>query len=358
MLGIIMAGGKGTRLFPLTENKPKPLVEILGIPVIDYVKDALIKASVEEIVVTTGFHGGSLKKLVSSWDNDSDIECSVNQETQPMGTAGSVKLLHERLTQTFIVASGDAVLSSELNLLIDAHKSSGAKVTMALWEVEDPTEFGIVGLSKQHQGELNSNLNEGYIVKFLEKPTKEQAFSTVINAGLYIIEPEVMDYVPHGEKYDFSKQLFPNLLESGIPLYAVKLNGAWFDVGTPEELIKAQNYLLRNSDSLPFDLPEGTLSSDHGFLFKSATTQSSLVDSVVCNYSHVGSNSQIKESLVMKQSVIGNDCEIMNTIIGENVTVGNRCILINCVVGDGVKIPDNSKIRYERISLSTNNHTQ
>ena len=85
---------------------------------------------------------------------------------------------------------------------------------MALWEVEDPTEFGIVGLSKHHQGELNGNLNEGYIVKFLEKPTKEQAFSTVINAGLYIIEPDVMDYVPHGEKYDFSKQLFPNLLES------------------------------------------------------------------------------------------------------------------------------------------------
>ena len=85
MLGIIMAGGKGTRLFPLTENKPKPLVEILGIPVIDYVKDALMKASVEEIVVTTGFHGESLKKLVSSWDNNSDIECSVNQEAQPMG---------------------------------------------------------------------------------------------------------------------------------------------------------------------------------------------------------------------------------------------------------------------------------
>ena len=358
MLGIIMAGGRGTRLFPLTENKPKPLVEILGIPVIDYVKDALIQASVDEIVVTTGFRGESLNNLVNSWNNHSRIKCSVNQEAQPMGTAGSVKLLQERLTESFIVASGDAVLSSELNLLIDAHKSSGAKVTMALWEVEDPTQYGIVGLSDQHQGELNGNLSEGYIVKFLEKPTKEQAFSTVINAGLYIIEPEIMDYVPHGEKYDFSRQLFPALLESGIPLYAVKLNGAWFDIGTPEELINAQSYLLQHSDSLPFNLPEGTLSTDNGFLFESAATHSSLVYSVVCNDSQVGSNSLLKQSLVMKQSVIGNDCEIINTIIGENVSVGDQCVVINCVVGDGVEIPSNSKIRNERVSLSTNNHTE
>ena len=114
MLGIIMAGGKGTRLYPLTENKPKPLVNVLGMPVIDYVKNALIKTGVNEIIVTTGYKGQGLQNLVNTWDMNLQAACSVNQETTPMGTAGSVKLLDDKLTQTFIVASGDAILSSDL----------------------------------------------------------------------------------------------------------------------------------------------------------------------------------------------------------------------------------------------------
>ena len=124
-----------------------------------------------------------------------------------MGTAGSVRLLLDEISETVIIGSGILSHHSMLQPL-EAHKRSGAKATMALWEVEDPSPFGIVGLSSSRDGDVDGELREGYIRKFKEKPTPEEAFSNVINAGLYILEPEVMALVPEGEKYDFSKNLF------------------------------------------------------------------------------------------------------------------------------------------------------
>ena len=175
------------------------MVPVLGRPVIDYVKDAMVDAGLDEIVVTTGYQGEQLVSHVDSWE----IKSRVNQEEQPMGTAGSVRLLSDQLTETFVVGSGDSVASFDISDLLESHKKSGAKVTMALWTVDDPTEFGIVGLSKVHLGELGSDLSEGYICKFKEKPTPDEAFSNLINAGLYIIEPEVMDLVPKRRKVRF-----------------------------------------------------------------------------------------------------------------------------------------------------------
>ena len=177
-----MAGGRGTRLMPLTKNRPKPMVPVLGRPVIDYVKDAMIAAGLTEIIVTTGYQGEQLVSHVDSWDAKS----RVNQEDTPMGTAGSVKLLSEQLTETFVVGSGDSVASFDIEDLIESHQKSGAKVTMALWEVDDPTEFGIVGLSETTNGDVDSSLDEGFIRKFKEKPSRNEAFSNLINAGLYL----------------------------------------------------------------------------------------------------------------------------------------------------------------------------
>ena len=176
---------------PLTENRPKPMVPVLGRPVIDYVKDAMVAAGLSEIIVTTGYQGEQLVSHVDSWN----VPSRVNQEESPMGTAGSVNLLSDELTETFVVGSGDSVASFDVADLLESHRKSGAKVTMALWEVNDPTEFGIVGLSGENQGQIDSNLSEGFITKFKEKPTPGEAFSNLINAGLYIIEPEVMELV-------------------------------------------------------------------------------------------------------------------------------------------------------------------
>ena len=349
MFGVIMAGGQGSRLRPLTLTRPKPMVEILGRPVIDFVKDAMQDASIDTVVVTTGYRGEQLEHHVASWTvGDHPLQAWVNQESTPMGTAGSVRLLSEHLTDTFVVGSGDSVASFDIGALIDSHRQSGARVTMALWEVEDPTEFGIVGLSATHHGELDGQLREGYICKFKEKPTAEEAFSNVINAGLYIIEPEVLALVPEGEKFDFSKQLFPMVLEKGWPMYAKTIDGVWFDVGHPSELIRAQHTLIEQRASLPFPLPEGDF-SENSFIACSAKMNGEIEGTVVSSSSHIEYGSVLKDVLVMSGSEVGKDCRLTNSVLGERVHIGAGCSLENVILGDGVILEPGSVLKDCRI---------
>jgi mannose-1-phosphate guanylyltransferase len=268
-----------------------------------------------------------------------------------MGTAGSVRLLLDQLEDTFIVGSGDSVLSCDLKKLIQCHKNSNAKVTMALWEVENPSEFGIVGLSKESNGDIDGSLEEGYVVRFKEKPLPEEAFSNVINAGLYIIEPEALALVPEGEKYDFSKQLFPKLLEMEWPIYAKKIDGVWFDVGSPSELIRAQQVLISGRDSLPFPMPKGQLIGSNGFEFENSESSGNNRGSVVSKGVIIGVNSVISDSLIMSNSVVGTDCEIDKSVIGENVSIGDSCKLHNCVIGDNVIVKDNTVLNDSKLDF-------
>jgi len=353
MFGVIMAGGQGTRLYPLTANRPKPMVEVVGRPVIEYVKDAMLDAGVSEIIVTTGYKGDMLAELVDHWSSqDSRLEKSfVNQESVPMGTAGSVRLLLDQLQDTFIVGSGDSVISCDLKKLVEAHKQSNAKVTMALWEVENPSEFGIVGLSKDYNGEIDSSLEEGYVVRFKEKPSPEDAFSNVINAGLYVIEPEALALVPEGEKYDFSKQLFPKLLEMDWPIYGKKIDGVWFDVGSPNELIRAQQELISNRESLPFTMPSGEVIGENGFEFEDSKSNGENLGSVISSEVKVGKNSIISNSLIMSKTVVGNNCNINKSVIGQNVSIEDSCSIHNCVIGDNVKIKKNTSLTDSKLDL-------
>jgi mannose-1-phosphate guanylyltransferase len=285
----------------------------------------MVAAGMSEIVVTTGYQGEQLISHVDSWNTLS----RVNQEDSPMGTAGSVKLLSDELTETFVVGSGDSVASFDVADLLDSHRKSGAKVTMALWQVEDPTEFGIVGLSEENQGPINSTLSEGYITKFKEKPTPEEAFSNLINAGLYIIEPEVMELVPSGEKYDFSKQLFPDVLSRGWPMYAKTVNGIWFDVGHPFELHNAQMALVEKRADLPFPMPDGEVLPDGSFISSEASVSGHISKSIILAGAAV--NGAVVNSVIMSNSRVNGVSE--SSIVGENSIVDSR--ILNCVIGDG-----------------------
>ena len=323
-----MAGGRGTRLMPLTANRPKPMVPVLGRPVIDYVKDAMVASGLSEIIVTTGYQGDQLVEHVSTWD----IPSRVNQESTPMGTAGSVRLLSDELQETFVVGSGDSVASFDISDLLKSHRASGAKVTMALWRVDDPTEFGIVGLAKENQGNIDSSLSEGYITDFKEKPTAEEAFSNLINAGLYIIEPEVMEIVPVGEKYDFSKQLFPDILSRGWPMYAKIVNGIWFDVGHPFELHNAQMALIAGRKSLPFPMPDGEILPDGSFISRTASVSGHVEKSIILEGASV--NGAVVNSVLMANSRVNGVSE--SSIIGENSVIDSR--IQDCVIGDGIHL--------------------
>ena len=174
---------------------------------------------------------------------------------------------------------------------------------MALWEVDNPSEFGIV-LSGTW-GEVDGDLRRGYIRRFLEKPSPEEAFSNVINAGLYILEPEVFDHVPVGEKFDFSKQLFPKLLELGWPMYAQTIDGVWFDVGHPFELINAQATLMQRYDELPFSYP-ATYAQDGDVLCASSASDGFGCPPVLGPLTVVGDEASVVDSMLMEGVALSN----------------------------------------------------
>src|SRR5215212_3816684 len=214
MRAVVMAGGEGTRLRPLTSNQPKPMVPIVGKPCIEHILELLPQA------IRTYFGDGSGLGI--------DIEYSV--EESPLGTAGSVRLATQglRFDETFLVISGDALCDIDLGALIAFHQERKAAVTIGLKSVDNPLEFGIVVTD-----------DDGRVERFLEKPSWGQVFSDTINTGIYVMEPEVLKHVPGDRPFDFSRELFPLLLKMGRPIYGLALDGYWQDVGDLDQYRQA-----------------------------------------------------------------------------------------------------------------------
>ena len=249
-----------------------------------------------------------------------------------------------------MVGSGDSVASFDVASLLAAHRKHGAKVTMALWEVKNPSEFGIVGLSSRADGEVDGDLREGYIRRFLEKPSPEEAFSNVINAGLYILEPEVFEHVPVGEKFDFSKQLFPKLLELGWPMYAQTIDGVWFDVGQPFELIKAQATLMQRYDDLPFSYPVSFTSVGDVLHATNAELNGSVKRSVLGSETVVHEGGTVVDSLLMDGCTVESGATVSGSVVGRDVIVPNDTLLDACVVGDGATLVAGRRYLNEKIA--------
>src|SRR6266498_2333641 len=204
---VVMAGGEGTRLRPLTSNQPKPMVPIVGKPCMEHILELLKAHGMEDVLVTVAF----LPQSIRSYFGDGEtlgMQIGYSVEESPLGTAGSVRLASDKLDDTFLVISGDALCDVDLSSLIAFHREREAAVTIGLKSVDNPLEFGIVVTDE-----------EGRIERFLEKPSWGQVFSDTINTGIYVLEPEVLKHVPTDRPYDFSKELFPLLLEMGRPLY-------------------------------------------------------------------------------------------------------------------------------------------
>src|SRR5437667_6716235 len=213
MKAVVMAGGEGTRLRPLTSNQPKPMVPIVGKPCMEHILELLRSHGLTDIVVTVAFLPQAIRSYFGDGENlGLSIEYSV--EESPLGTAGSVRLASGRLDDTFLVISGDALCDIDLGRIVEFHRQKQASVTIGLKSVENPLEFGIVVTDE-----------EGRIERFLEKPSWGQVFSDTINTGIYVLEPEVLRHVPRDRPFDFSKELFPLLLDLGRPMYGCVLDG-------------------------------------------------------------------------------------------------------------------------------------
>src|SRR5438477_1798616 len=213
MKAVVMAGGEGTRLRPLTSNQAKPMVPIVGKPCMEHILELLRAHGLDDVIVTVAF----LPQAIRGYFGDGDalgIEVSYSVEEAPLGTAGSVRLAADQLDEAFLVISGDALCDVDLRRLIDSHAEKRAAVTIGLISVENPLEFGIVVTDE-----------DGRIERFLEKPSWGQVFSDTINTGIYVVEPECLRHIPDDRPYDFSKELFPLLLEMGRPLHGHVFDG-------------------------------------------------------------------------------------------------------------------------------------
>jgi mannose-1-phosphate guanylyltransferase/phosphomannomutase len=224
---VVMAGGEGTRLRPLTSNQPKPMVPIVGKPCMEHILELLNQHGFNDVIVTVAFMPQAIRSYFGDGESlGLNIEYSV--EESPLGTAGSVRLASSVLDEPFLVISGDALCDVDLTELVRFHKEKEAAVTVGLKSVDNPLEFGIVVTDE-----------DGRIERFLEKPSWSQVFSDTINTGIYVLEPEVLRHIPTDRPYDFSKELFPLLLEMGRPLYGHVFDGYWQDIGNLDQFRQA-----------------------------------------------------------------------------------------------------------------------
>ena len=232
MKAVIMAGGEGTRLRPQTSNLPKPMLPLVGRPMMEHIVSLLRRHGITDIVVTVAFLPNAIR---SYFGNGSELGVRMVYATEetPLGTAGSVRNARDELTERFLVISGDVLTDINLTSMIEFHEKNGALATLALCAVENPLEFGIV-ITRE----------DGSIERFLEKPGWGQVFSDTINTGIYVLEPEIFDVIPEGRAVDFSSEVFPAVLEAGAPLFGYVADGYWEDVGTTAAYLKAHEDIL------------------------------------------------------------------------------------------------------------------
>ena len=350
MKAVVMAGGEGTRLRPLTSNQPKPMVPIVGKPCMEHILELLRRHQFGEVIITLAF----LPQAIRSYFGDGeslglDIEYSV--EETPLGTAGSVRLASGKLDDTVLVISGDALCDIDLTELVAAHRSKGAAVTIGLKSVPNPLEFGIVVTD-----------DDGRVERFLEKPSWGQVFSDTINTGIYVLEPEVLRHVPAEGPYDFSKELFPLLLEMGRPIYGHVCEGYWQDIGNLDQ------YRQANADALErrvrLDIPgirlrgniwigEGVELSD----LQAVEGPAFIGDNVriapgatVGPSSVLGANVTLREGARVVRSIVDASTHLGRSALVEGAIVGRACDLRDHVrLHEGVAIGDNVMLGAESV---------
>jgi mannose-1-phosphate guanylyltransferase / phosphomannomutase len=349
---VVMAGGEGTRLRPLTSNQPKPMVSIVGKPCMEHILELAGRHGIEDVIVTVAF----LPQAIRSYFGDGEtlgmnIEYSV--EESPLGTAGSVRLASGRLDDTFLVISGDALCDFDLTKVVDFHREKGAAATIALKSVENPLEFGIVVTD-----------SDGRIERFLEKPSWSQVFSDTINTGVYVLEPEVLKHVPEDCQYDFSKELFPLLLEMGRPMYGFVADGYWLDIGNLTQYRQANFDALDGRVELEIPgvrlrgnvwLGEGVEIDDFDRIEAPAYVGNYsriAPDATVGPYSLLGAGVTLLDRARTVASVIDASTHIGRSVLIENAIVGRSCDIRSHVrIHEDVAIGDEVTIGAETVVM-------
>ena len=347
-----MAGGEGTRLRPLTSNQPKPMVPIVGKPCMEHILELLKRHGMEDVIVTVAF----LPQAIRSYFGDGSalgMNVGYSVEESPLGTAGSVRLAGDKLDDTFLVISGDALCDVDLTRLVEFHKEKGASATIGLKSVDNPLEFGIVVTDA-----------EGRIERFLEKPSWGQVFSDTINTGIYVLEPEVLKHIPTDRPYDFSKELFPLLLEMGRPMYGYVMDGYWQDIGNLDQYRQANfdaldervrldigGIRIRGNVWLGDGVDLNDLEQIQGPAYLGNYCRIA-PDATVGPYSVLSTSVTLRERARTTHSIVDASTYIGRSTVVEGAIVGRACDLRSHVrVHEGVAIGDEVSIGSESVIM-------
>ena len=352
MKAVVMAGGEGTRLRPLTSNQPKPMVPIVGKPCMEHILELLKAHGLEDVIVTVAFLPQAIRSYFGTGES-LGMEIAYSVEESPAGTAGSVRMAGDRLDDTFLVISGDALCDVDLTKLIEFHKEKRASVTIGLKAVDNPLEFGIVVTDEEHR-----------IERFLEKPSWGQVFSDTINTGIYVVEPEVLRHVPTDRPYDFSKELFPLLLEMGRPMYGYVMDGYWQDIGNLDQYKQANFDALDERVRLNISgirirgnvwVGEGVDLEDLDAIEGPAYIGNYCrigTDATVGPYSVLSTSVTLRERARTSRSIIDASTHIGRNAVVEGAIIGRSCDLRSHVrVHEGVSIGDEVTIGAESVIM-------
>ncbi|WP_414564223.1 MULTISPECIES: sugar phosphate nucleotidyltransferase [unclassified Anabaena] len=345
MRAVLMAGGSGTRLRPLTCDLPKPMVPILNRPIAEHIINLLKRHQITEVIATLHYLPDVLRDY---FQDGSDFGVQMTyavEEDQPLGTAGCVKNIAELLDETFLVISGDSITDFDLTAAIEFHKQKRSKATLILTRVPNPIEFGVVITDEQ-----------GHISRFLEKPSASEIFSDTVNTGTYILEPEVLEYLPSHTESDFSKDLFPLLLAKGEPIYGYIAQGYWCDVGHLDAYREAQYDALDRKVKLDFAYQEVSPNlwvGQNTFIDSSAHIETPAVIGDNCR---IGARVQIEGGTIIGDNVtIGADANLKRPILWNGSIIGDEAHLSACVISRGTRVDRRAHVLEAAVvgSLST-----
>src|ERR687886_169901 len=330
MKAVIMAGGQGTRLRPLTSDQPKPMIPIVNAPCMEHIVGLLESHGFTDVVVTLHFMPDETRDYFGD-GSDWGVNMHYSIEDAPAGTAGSVKMAEQQLGlegERLLIISGDALTDCDLTRILEFHEEKDAEVTMVLKSVENPLDFGIVITEE-----------DGRISRFLEKPAWGQVFSDTVNTGIYVLESSVLQEIPSEEEYDFSKELFPKLLEAGRPLYGYITEDYWQDIGTLEQYMQAQRDVL--DGKMRNARPPGTRLRENVYVGRRAQVDDEELEGPVV----IGENVRVDEGAkISPYTVIGN-----KVVVSAGATVERSIIAEGTYVGEGAELIDTLIGRYSYI---------
>ncbi len=312
MQAIVMAGGFGTRLRPLTNNMPKPVVPIVNTPILEHLMALLKNHKIDDVTVLLYYQADSIKNLLGD-GSKYGMNIRYVKPDQDFGTAGAVKLAEEFIEDDFLVISGDVLTDFNLTDIHNFHIEKDSTATLSLFSAENPLQFGIVLTD-----------NDGKIVRFLEKPSSSEVFSDTINTGIYYFKKEIFNHIPPGENFDFSKDLFPHLLQNNIPLYGFKSTGYWRDVGNLEE------YIYANLEALRGDLDYIKVKDENG--------------NCIDNSANISPTAFIENSVIGKNVTVEAGANIKNSIIWDDVYIASKARILFDVIGKNCRIGENARV--------------